>query len=194
MYHGALIVGQSDLSGCAGGDMKFLGEQKALDRLKSIKEDLRREVADGYEYRAKSCLTCETKGACCLDAHFVNVHISRIESKAILKFLSTLPDEHQEKLRERIELSIERFGLNTDGDTFSKTYACPMFEKGIGCLIHDAGKPVPCIMHACYENQADLPPDELQSRAEQIIDDLNEDTYGRSLPLLPLPVAIANRS
>jgi len=57
-------------------------------------------------------------------------------------------------------------------------------------LVHDEGKPVPCIVHACYENKADLPPDELQTQAEHEIDRLNARTYGSAQVLLPLPLVL----
>jgi len=174
--------------------MKLLSEQKALERLAKIKADFKTEIASTYEHRAKSCLTCETQGACCLDAHFVNVHISRLEAVAITGAIQDLPKEEQETIYARIEAAIETYDLNsgtTSGeDNFSRTYACPMFEKGVGCTIHNIGKPVPCITHACYENANDLPPDELQHRQESIIDDLNLRTYGKPQLDLPLPVAL----
>jgi hypothetical protein len=170
--------------------MKFLGEQKALEHLAGIMADLRAEVTEKYEHRAKSCLTCETQGACCLDAHFVNVHISQLEAAAIRQSLSVLRKEHQEKIHLRVAAAIDKYSLTAEGDTFSQTYACPLFEKGIGCLVHEHGKPVPCIVHACYESAADLPPDELQMRAEIKIEALNARTYGRAEPLLPLPLAL----
>ena len=173
--------------------LKPLSQRKALVRLKKIKADFKQRIADGYENRAKSCLTCETQGACCLDAHFVNVHISRIEAAAIRQALSHLPEESQKKIYHRIDSTVEKYGLNTSGDTFAQTYACPLFEKGIGCLIHQTGKPVPCITHACYESAADLPPDELQIEQEKKIVLLDEKTYGNSRAWLPLPLALSQR-
>lgn len=169
--------------------MRFLSEQTALDRLDGIISDLRSEITGRYETRAKSCLTCETQGACCLDAHFVNVHISRLEAAAVKKSLSKLPGEKQLEINTRIDAAIEKYGLKLDGDSYAQTYACPLFEKGTGCLVH-ATKPIPCIVHACYEKAEDLPPDELQTTAEREIEDLNVRAYGRSLPLLPLPLAL----
>ncbi|MEO6656481.1 MAG: hypothetical protein ABIO36_10405 [Pyrinomonadaceae bacterium] len=169
---------------------KPLSIQKALIRLKKIKADFRQQIFAGYEHRAKSCSTCETPGACCLDAHFVNVHISRIEAVNIRQTLSQMPEERQNKIYSRIDATIERYNLITNGDTYSQTYACPLFEKGIGCLIHQDGKPVPCITHACYENASDLPPDELQIKQEKLIDSLDKKTYGNSRPWLPIPLAL----
>jgi hypothetical protein len=170
--------------------MKFLGEQKAIQRLSGVKADLKNEVTATYEHKAKSCLTCDTPGACCLDAHFVNVHISKLEAKAIVQFIRSLPRDRRDKINDRIDHSIKKYSLTSSGDTYTKTYACPMFERGVGCLVHNTGKPVPCIMHACYENRSDLPPDELQTTAEQQIDDLNKAVYGRSNTWLPLPLAL----
>ena len=71
--------------------MKRPSEKQALARLQKVKDAYRETIAGGYEHRAKSCLTCETKGACCLDAHFVNVHITRLEAAAIRGVLDNLP-------------------------------------------------------------------------------------------------------
>lgn len=173
--------------------MKLLSERKALERLANLKSDFRSVIAEEFEHRAKSCLTCETQGACCLDAHFVNVHISRLEAVAITNSLSDLPPQKRREIYDRIDLTIEQYKLNSDGDTFAKTYACPLFEKGTGCLVHNSGKPLPCVAHACYENAADLPPDELTEQQETSIYDLNCRTYGDQLWTLPLPVALSER-
>ncbi len=173
--------------------MKHLSQQKALERLDKVISDLKFEISNKYEHRAKNCLTCETQGACCLDAHFVNVHISKLEAVAIQKTLDKLPPQKQFEVNARIWVAIEKYQLTTNDDTYAQTYACPLFEQGIGCLVHNAAKPVPCIMHACYENQNDLPPDEMQTTAEARIEALNFQTYRRSLPLLPLPLALRNQ-
>ena len=170
--------------------MKFLSEQKALDQLQAIRFALKSEITENYELRAKNCLTCETQGVCCLDAHFVNVHISRLEAVTIKKSLSRLSTSHQQEINARVDAAIEKYSLKADGDTFKQTYACPLFEKGLGCLVHEDGKPVPCVLHACYERAEDLPPDELQTLAEDQIEDLNRRTYGHRSPLLPLPLAL----
>ena len=170
--------------------MKFLSQQKALRRLQEIILDLRSEISDKYEHRAKSCLTCETQGACCLDAHFVNVHISRLEAVGINEALARLPHAKQIEIDGRLDETIEKYSLTSEGDTFAQTYACPLFERGVGCLVHEQGKPVPCIVHACYERAEDLPPDDLQRKVEKEIDRLNARTYGLAPPLLPLPIAL----
>jgi len=169
--------------------MKLISEKKALERLARIKDDLTSGVR-GYERRAKSCATCETPGICCVDEHFVNVHISKLEAAAITKTLDRLPNNKRDEISQRIKTAISKYELTTAGDTLSRTFACPLFEKGTGCLVHNDGKPVPCIVHACYEREEYLPPGELQTRAEQKIDGLHRLTYGRRLPLLPLPLAL----
>ena len=173
--------------------MKLLSETKALERLKTLKDNFKCEISDVYEHKAKSCLTCETRGACCLDAHFVNVHISRLEAAAINQTLQTFSAEHQTSIQDRISETIEKYSLDAEGDTFAQTYACPLFEKGNGCLVHNTAKPLACITHACYENQNDLPPGRLLTEQEAIVDDLNTKTYGRIQPWLPLPLAIKPR-
>ena len=167
--------------------MKTLSETTALKKALEIKAEHRAEVRDRYEPRAKDCLTCETKGACCLDAHFVNVRVSRLEALLIAEELSRLPAERLAKVVTRILESIEMFGLE-DGST-ERTYACPLFEKEAGCLVHDV-KPIPCVQHACYEKKEDLPPDALMEEAEMKLDDLTKRTYGKSLPSRSIPVAV----
>ena len=170
--------------------MKPLSETIALEKLHGLKTDFAARIRSGYEHRAKSCATCETPGACCLDAHFVNVHITKLEAKAIRNVIDELPEAHRAQIDARIVTTIARYELTSDGDTFSKTYACPLFEKGTGCLVHEPGKPLPCITHACYENKEDLPPDELLTEAEEAVDELNELVYRKPAHWLPLPIAI----
>lgn len=167
--------------------MKLLSEKSALLKLRKLKDDFRAEIKQNYEFRAKDCGTCETRGACCLDAHFVNVHITRLEAVLISQELQKFSPEKQNEIYQRISESIEKYDLSSEGDTISKTFACPLFEKGAGCLIH-AVKPVPCIAHACYERREDLPPDDLQMQAEEKIEKLNQQTDKKFPRWLPLPV------
>ena len=169
--------------------IKILSERGALERLNRIISNFRSEISN-YESRAKSCLTCDVNGSCCLDTHFVNVHISRLEAAAIRNALEKMPVARREAVKSRIDNAIEIYGLSEDGDTFSQTFACPLFEKGVGCLVHNEAKPSPCIAHGCYENKADLPPDRLLAKQEARIERLNRQTYGQAARLLPLPVAI----
>lgn len=169
--------------------MKHLSENKALQRLNKIKSAYRNDIKTNYEPNAKDCLTCETKGACCLDAHFVNVHITRLEAVAMRKVLDNLDKEKLAEVNRRVAETIEKYNLKDSGDTFAQTFACPLFEKNFGCLVH-AVKPIPCIQHACYERKEDLPPDELQTEIEQKIERLNQQTYQNNLRWLPLPIWI----
>lgn len=167
--------------------MKMLSEKRGLTGLQKLKADYRETIAEGFEHKAKSCLTCETQGACCLDAHFVNVHITRLEAVSIRETLSELSPEKQREVYRRVEETIKKYDLRAEGDTFAQTYACPLFEKGTGCLVHNVGKPLPCIQHACYEKREDLPPDELLAEQEVLVEDLNARVYGRA-SWLPLPL------
>ena len=168
--------------------MKPFSERHALEKLHRLKSDFAAHVRSDFEHRAKSCATCETPGACCLDAHFVNVHITRLEAVAIRDVIDAHPN--RDEIQRRVDETIAKYGLSADGDTFSKTYACPLFEKGVGCLVHERGKPLPCIAHACYENKQDLPPDELVAEQEGLVETLNELTYRKVPRWLPLPIAI----
>lgn len=167
--------------------MKPLSEKQTLLKLRELKDEFRQTIKQNYEHRAKDCETCETKGACCLDAHFVNVHITQLEAVLIHEKLAKFSPETWGKIYKRIAETVEKYNLTSESDTFAKTFACPLFEKNVGCLIH-AVKPIPCIAHACYERKEDLPPDALQTEAETKIERLNEQTYKKFPQWLPLPV------
>jgi hypothetical protein len=174
--------------------MKPFSETRALEKLQTLKTNFASRIRTDYEHNAKSCATCETPGACCLDAHFVNVHITPLEAVAIRNTIGKLSEEAQTGIYTRVENTISRYDLSSEGDTFSKTYACPLFEKGIGCLVHNEGKPLPCIAHACYENKNDLPPDDLVAEQESLVEKMNELTYRKPATWLPLPIALRNVS
>ncbi len=171
--------------------MKLISEKQALEKLHRLKTGFAERVKAQYEHKAKSCLTCETQGACCLDAHFVNVHITRLEAAAIQTVLRRLPDAKLDEIRVRIDETVGKYGITLEGDTFAKSYACPLFEKGSGCLVHKEGKPLPCIQHACYENKKDLPPDEILAEQEGRVEGLNRQTYGQPTQWQPLPIALS---
>lgn len=169
--------------------MKVIPEKKALEKTLEIKASHRRVIAEEFEVRAKDCATCETKGACCLDAHFVNVRVSRLEAVLMAEELGKLPPIELERVKARVDESIERFALIEEGGPAEKTYACPLFEPAVGCLVHEV-KPVPCVQHACYEKESDLPPEHLRDEAEIEIDGISRRTYGKSLPLKSIPLAV----
>jgi hypothetical protein len=168
--------------------MKFLSQTESLSRLKDIKRTYQTLIRTKYEPKAKSCLTCEVQGSCCTDAHFVNVHITRLEAVAIRETLNALNEAKQREVFERASETVKKYNLENSGETFKQTFACPLFEKGVGCLVHKNAKPAPCIQHACYENREDLPPDELQAENENSIERLNAKTFGKNWSWLPLPV------
>ena len=168
--------------------MKILSQTTALDQLKALKADLRAEVA-AYEQHAQPCATCNTPGACCLDEHFVNVRISRLEAVAITNVIDQLTPIRRAAVQERIANTASK--LAKYDDTSAPAFACPLYEKGTGCLVHHEAKPVPCIIHACYDRPDDLPPDTLQNAAELTIHRLNHRTYATPTPLTPIPLALS---
>jgi hypothetical protein len=157
-----------------------------LAQLKNIKDSYRTFIRENFEFKAKDCGVCETKGACCLDAHFVNVHITRLEGEAIMRTLKKAGK--LDAVLSRNKDTITRYVLKDEGDTFKQTFACPLFEKETGCLVHNEGKPAPCIGHACYESKEDLPPQFLQDRVERKIENVNKQAYGEDVKWLPLPI------
>ncbi len=160
--------------------MRRLGESSGIERLAAIRDEFRWDIAERFEHRAKTCSSCETPGACCLDEHFVNVRINRLEASAIRKAVGEMPDD----VRSAIGARLERI------DHDAEFYACPLYESGVGCLVHETAKPLPCIAHACYERPEHLPPDELLSSREREIDRLSRQVYGRGEPLRPIHTAL----
>ena len=171
--------------------MKRITESNAIEKLAVIREEFRGSVAE-FEQQAESCLTCTTQGACCLDAHFVNVRLTRLETAAMIRSIDSLVPTLKNAVAERIVTVIKSYKLDEAIDAATATYACPLFEKGIGCLVHTTAKPLPCIAHACYKYEADLPPDELLDSAEIRVGRLDRRTYGEHSQALPIPVALRN--
>jgi hypothetical protein len=171
--------------------MKLVSETRGIEKLRQIRSKFAAEIRQSYEYKAKPCATCESPGICCRDEHYVNVRITRLEGAAIIRRLDELDEARRNEVYERVNEAIEKYNLSDSRDSFLKTYACPLFEKGVGCLVHDSAKPLPCIAHACYENEADLPPSEMLEEREIAVAELNRRVYGtESLPA-SLPVAVA---
>jgi hypothetical protein len=166
-------------------------EQEALARLQRVKAAYQSIIKSAYEPRALSCSACPTAGVCCTDAHFVNVHITRLEAVAVREALRRTPrlnESQQRAVYQRAREAVARYDLHASGDTFAQTYACPLFEPQAGCLVHRRAKPAPCIQHGCYENWEDLPPTSLQSRAEHRVEQLNTEVYGAAWAWLPTPL------
>jgi hypothetical protein len=166
-------------------------EREALAQLQRVKSAYQSFIKLNYEHAAEDCRTCPTRGLCCTDAHFVNVHITRLEAVAIRETLSRTPrltDEARRAVYERARLAVERYNLRAAGDTFAQTYSCPLYDRDLGCLVHARAKPAPCVQHACYEDWEDLPPASLQARTEHRVEQLNGEVYGAAWAWLPLPL------
>lgn len=168
-------------------------EQHGLARLQRVKASYQTHIVLNYEHAAADCRTCPVRGTCCTDAHFVNVHITRLEAVSIRETLERTPRLDAPARRDvytRAREAVARYGLRAlaSGETFAQTYACPLYEPEVGCLVHRRAKPAPCIQHACYENWEDLPPHSLQSRAEHRIEQLNTAVYGAAWAWLPTPL------
>jgi hypothetical protein len=171
--------------------MRRLSESAALAQLQRGKAAFQTHVKLGYERAARDCRVCPTPGVCCTDAHFVNVYITRLEAVAIRETLRRTPrlsDEGRRDVYARARAAVERYGLSAAGDTYAQTFSCPLFEKGVGCLVHQRAKPAPCVQHACYDNWEDVPPLDLQWRAERRVERLNTEVYGAAWAWLPVPV------
>lgn len=170
---------------------KRLSEDEALAQLQRVKSAYQRFIRINYEHSARDCKTCPAQGMCCTDAHFVNVQITRLEAVAIHKTLERTPrltPEDREKVYARADQAVTQYRLRDSGDTLKQTYSCPLFDKHVGCLVHNRAKPAACIQHACYENWQDLPPQNLQTRTEHRVQQLNRSVYGDDWSWLPIPV------
>ena len=168
-----------------------LSEAEALARLQRSKAAFQTHVKLNFEHRALDCRACPTPGVCCTDAHFVNVHITRLEAVAVRETIERTPRLNAEEKRavyQRARETIERYGLTAAGETFAQTYSCPLFVKDVGCLVHRRAKPAPCIQHACYDDWTDVPPPASQWREERRVEQLNTEVYGAAWAWLPLPL------
>jgi hypothetical protein len=171
--------------------MSVSNEDEALAQLQRVKSSYQSFIKINYESAAEDCKTCPTIGQCCTDEHFVNVHITRLEAVAIRDTIQRTPRLTSIEKRAvyiRASAAVARYNLVTSGDTFSQTYSCPLFQPGVGCLVHRRAKPAPCIQHACYENWEDLPPSSLQTRVEHRVEQLNREVYGNAWAWLPTPL------
>ncbi len=166
-------------------------ELDALAHLQRIKSAYQSFIKLNYEHRAEDCATCPTRGVCCTDAHFVNVHITRLEAVAIRETLDRTPrltEAERRAVYARARETVELYQLRASGDTFERTYSCPLYDPQAGCLVHRRAKPAPCIQHACYEDWQDLPPARLEARTEHTVEQLNRQVYGAAWAWLPTPL------
>lgn len=170
--------------------MKFISETKAIEKLRGIRTAFADEVRSKYEHAALACSQCDVPGKCCRDEHFVNVRITRLEAAAIERAIYEFGPESYDKMSKRVSDAVLKYDLDDGRDGESKNFACPLFESGVGCLVHETAKPLPCIAHACYERKEHLPPDELLAEREIEIEKLNRMVYGKCLPPEPIPLAL----
>jgi hypothetical protein len=171
--------------------MSRRSEVEALSALQRLKTSYQNSIRRDFEHAAENCGTCQTPGACCLDAHFVNIHITRLEAVAVRETIERTPrlsEEEKRAVYARAGEAVRRYHLRASGDTFAQTFACPLYVSKMGCLVHRRAKPAPCIQHACYENWEDLPPQALQARVEHRVEELNREVYGAGWDWLPLPL------
>jgi hypothetical protein len=162
---------------------RTLKRDEALARLKRLKDRFSAHIAKRFAWKAKDCSTCSTP--CCADAEFVNVNVTRLEGEAIMRTLRVSPritPEHRERIVERARDAVRRYGLDAAIDTFSTTYACPLYEPGVGCLVHYKAKPAPCTQHGCYDEWQDLPDEIEMRRTERNVADLNRALYREDEP------------
>ncbi|KAF0242987.1 MAG: hypothetical protein FD167_3817 [bacterium] len=158
--------------------MHKMPENKALVQLRRVKQGFSDYIQQNYAAKAKDCRTCTM--VCCLDSEFVNVNITRLEAVAIwhtLKNSSRVNPEKFQEIIERTRKTINKYQLKTEGDTFGQTYGCPLFEKGVGCLVHWKAKPAPCVQHGCYDDWHDLPDTKEFARVERKVEQLNSRVY-----------------
>jgi len=158
--------------------MHKMPETKALVQLRRVKQGFSDYISQNYASKAKDCRTCTT--VCCQDSEFVNVNITRLEAVAIWQALKNSSRVSQEKFKEiidRTRKTVAKYQLKMAGDTFSQTYSCPLFETGIGCLVHWKAKPAPCIQHGCYDDWHDLPDTKEFTRVERKVEQLNNRVY-----------------
>ena len=171
--------------------MRRLSEPEALARLQRVKAAYQTHVRLNFEPAARDCRTCPTAGVCCTDAHFVNVHVTRLEAVALRDTLARTPrltDDERRAVYTRARAAVGLYNLRAAGDTYAQTFSCPLYVPRAGCLVHRRAKPAPCIQHACYDSWEDVPPVGLQWRTESRVERLNEQTYGAEWAWLPLPL------
>ncbi len=166
-------------------------ESEALAQLQRLKASYQSDIRRNYGHAARDCATCPTRGSCCTDAHFVNVHITRLEAVAIRETIERTPRlslDEKRAVYSRAREAVTRYSLRAAGDTFAQTFACPLYVPRVGCLVHRRAKPAPCIQHACYDRWEDLPPHALEERAEHRVEKLNTEVYGAEWAWLPIPL------
>jgi hypothetical protein len=169
--------------------MKFLSETTGMELLAEVRNDLRRSVSTN-ELKAKDCGTCETRGICCTDIHFVNVRITELEAKVMAKSVSSIAMEIRNRIVDRIFRTATKLESERTADFETEFYSCPLFDEELGCVVHDV-KPGACIHHACYERKEDLPSADLLEEYEGKVTTLNRRVYGKEVVAQPIPTALS---
>jgi hypothetical protein len=161
----------------------------ALAKLRRLKRTFAEYIGRNFGHLAVDCAKCPTP--CCADAQFVNVNITRLEAVAMLEALRRSPSHGPQKVAQtlaRARDAVARYGLSETGDTFAKTYACPLYEPGKGCAVHWKAKPAPCIQHGCYERWEDLPETRTLRRVERATARLDAATFGEPARPMTIPM------
>jgi Fe-S-cluster containining protein len=169
--------------------MKFLSETTGIEVLARAREELRTTVSSN-ELKAKDCHTCETRGICCTDIHFVNVRITELEAKVIAEAVFVLPMKIGKRVVNRVLEAARKLEDDQSAGQEEGFYSCPLFDQELGCAVHEV-KPGACIHHACYESREDLPPASLLERYEKELTTLNRRVYGKDVMPQPIPIALA---
>ncbi len=160
-----------------------ISESSAIEALKRTKAAFAAEIKERYEFKAKDCAVCETAGQCCVDEHFVNVRITRLEAAAINAEIDKMPDRR--RIRFRIAAAAEKLAASD-----SEFFSCPLYDASSGCRVHGPAKPLACINHACYAAAEDVPPPEQLDAAEASAARLEARAYGRCAGAFSLPFAL----
>lgn len=169
--------------------MKLRSRTNGLIALTRVRNELRSAVA-GFEEKAASCETCTTRGECCRDEHFVNVRVTAIEAQAIRSAIAELPTMLRDKVYARAELAANALSAAANSGDDRQTYSCPLYDAELQCLVHTTAKPAACIVHACYENADDLPPDELLETAERAAIEISRSVYGKDIDAVAIPFVV----
>src|ERR1051325_11766618 len=108
--------------------LNSLEEAEALARLQRVKSSYQTHIKLNYEHAATDCRACPVRGVCCTDAHFVNVHITRLEAVALRETLRRSPRLTFDGARAvyiRAREAVERYGFRAPGGALPPTLPRP---------------------------------------------------------------------
>src|SRR5690554_796413 len=95
-----------------------LTRDRALSRLKAVKDRFSAYINTRYAWKAADCGACSTP--CCADDHFVNVNITRLEGEAIMRTLRLSPritPEERDRIVACARETVRRYKLDRAADT-----------------------------------------------------------------------------